>query len=67
MFEFETNSLTALKKRKDDEYDLELGLAMSNSIKRVPGLQILSPEEIHIKIQEKVRNYLIGSLKIEES
>lgn len=58
MFEFEENSLIHLDKRKNDDFDVQLGLAMSNSIKKIPGSQILSPQEIHIKIQEKIENFL---------
>ena len=61
MFDFEENSLGKLLKRKNDDYDLQLGLAISKSIKKTPGSQILTPQEIHLKIQQKVKFYLNSS------
>jgi hypothetical protein len=58
MFEFEENSLSKLEKRRDDNFDLNLGLALSNSIKKSPGSQILSPEEIQVKIRDKIQEFL---------
>lgn len=58
MFEFEENSLSKLEKRNDDNFDLNLGLAVSNSIKKSPGNQILPPTEIQVKIRDKMQEYL---------
>jgi hypothetical protein len=57
MFEFEEDTLKKIQKRNVDDYDLKLGLAMSNSIKRIVGTQILNPEAIHQRIQDRIKEY----------
>lgn len=54
MFEFEEDKVSDVVNKNMDEYDIELGIALSKSFVRPLGTQILSPETVDIMIRKKV-------------
>ena len=54
LFEFEDDSYRSLKKTSGDSYDVGLAIALSNSMRRIPGEQILSPAEAQRLVAEKL-------------
>lgn len=60
LFEFEDDSYGDIKKISKDAYDVDLAIALSNSIKCIPGEQILSPFEVQKIISERIMEILHG-------
>lgn len=55
MFEFESDSIENDKILRKDNFDVELGLAISRSLTSEPGSQIKSPEEIQEIVKLKLK------------
>lgn len=55
MFEFEDDQFKDIGKKNPEDYDIGLGIAISSSLVRKLGSQILSPEDVHSIIVSKVR------------
>lgn len=54
MFDFEEDSVKTPKQLKIEDFDIELGIAMSKSIES----GIISPEEIRERVHQKLQNLL---------
>lgn len=54
MFELEDDRYSSTKRRKLDDYDYALGIALSKSILEARGSQILAPEEIQMIVDSKL-------------
>lgn len=58
MFEFERDPIIKTTSKKLDDYDLELGMAISNSLLKTPGSQIRDPYEIKKIVDEKIKEFI---------
>lgn len=54
IFDFETDDLPTLKKKKIDDYDLDYGIDVSKSLLDMVGSQIWSPEDVQKMISAKL-------------
>lgn len=60
LFEFEDDPYGGAKAAARDACDVRLAIALSNSMKRVPGEQILSPAAVQEIIAERTAEILRG-------
>ncbi len=45
-------------KNKSDAYDLDLAIALSKSLSKIPGHSIMSPEDVQKMILEKINKLI---------
>lgn len=55
MLEFEEDRFKDVGKKNPEDYDLGLGMAISSSLAKAPGSQILSPEDVQNAVSSKIQ------------
>lgn len=64
MFDFEEDLHITVKRKHQDDYDVELGIALSLSIMKTPVSRILSPEEVQHRVFAKTKEVIKNQIHV---